>query len=225
MCCKPEISLCYTNTCYGIDECIASCWCIGGSKNKDSTLHFQAERTQIQWRWPSLGCCFHEDCNIMAFRICINRFWLVGGKAIILIDFPFYTCIVGANPLPWMLITTQTKYCTVSMRSAWVSPISPNAILKSWTDTLQKSVQSWYIPFALQVWYHIRSNEMSACLSTEGTWQGGSCIQIWCTGSFSPIHHLKVSLGANFVEYRSRQTKIHIAIKHLDDIVFFWCSL
>ena len=31
---------------------------------------------------------------------------------------------------------------------------------ESWTDTLQKSIQSWCIPFALQVWYHIRANEM-----------------------------------------------------------------
>ena len=147
--CAASLSLCYTTTCYGIDECIASCWCMGVSKNKDSTLHIQAERTQIQLRQPSLSCCFHEDCNIMAFRICINRFCRVGGKAIILIDFLFYTCIVGANPLPRMPITTQTKYCTVSMRSAWAAPISPNTLFESWTDTLQKSVQTWCIPFAL----------------------------------------------------------------------------
>ena len=42
----------------------------------------------------------------------------------------------------------------------------------------------------------------------------------------SHIHHLNVSHSANFVEYRSRQTKIHIAIKHPDDIVFFgWMQL
>ena len=64
----------------------------------------------------------------------------------------------------------------------------------------------------------------NACLVIEGTWQGGSCMQIWWTGTFSPVHHLYVSLGANFVEYRSRQRKFHIAIKHPDDIVFFWCS-
>ena len=159
--CVESLSLSYTiATCYGIDECITSCWCMGVSKYKDSTLHIQAERTHIQWRQPSLGCCFHEDYNIMAFRICINRFWLVGGKAIIPIVFPFYTWIVGANPLPWMPITTETKYCTASMRSAWVAPTSPNKLFESWTDTLQKNLWSWYIPFALQVWYHIRANEI-----------------------------------------------------------------
>ena len=141
-------------TCYGIDECITSCWRMGVSKYKDSTLHIQAERTQIQRRRPSLGCCFHEDYNLMAFRICIDMFWLI------LIGFPFYTCIVGSNPLPRMPTTTQTKHCTASMRSAWVAPISPNTLFKSRTDTLQKSVQSWYIPFARQVWYHIRANEI-----------------------------------------------------------------
>ena len=34
------------------------------------------------------GSPANEDYNIMARRICINRFWLVGNKAIILIDFP-----------------------------------------------------------------------------------------------------------------------------------------
>ena len=80
--CAASPSLCYTATCYGIDECM------GVSKYTDSTLHIQAKRTQIQWRRPTLGCCFHEDYNLIAFRICINRFWLVGGKAIILIGFP-----------------------------------------------------------------------------------------------------------------------------------------
>ena len=140
-----ELSL----NCYDIDESIRSCWCMRDSKYKDSTLHIQADRTQIQLRQPSLGCCFHEDCNIMAFRICINMFWLIGGKAITLISFPFYTSIVGDNALLWMPITTQTKDCTASMRSAWVASISPNTLFLSWTDTLQKSVQSWYIPFAL----------------------------------------------------------------------------
>ena len=86
--CAASLSLCYTATCYGIDECIGSCWCMGESKYKDPDLHNQAERPQIQWRRPSLGCCFHEDYNIMAFRIFINRFWLVGGKAFVLIGFP-----------------------------------------------------------------------------------------------------------------------------------------
>ena len=86
--CAASLSLCYTATCYGIDECIGSCWYMGDSKYNDSTLHIQAEWTQIPWRRPSLGCCIHEDYNIMAFRICINRFWLVSGKVMILIGFP-----------------------------------------------------------------------------------------------------------------------------------------
>ena len=86
-----------------------------------------------------LVCCFHEDYNITACRICINRFWLAGGKAIILIGFPFYTCIAGVNPQPWMSINTLTKDCTASIRSALIAPISPNALLKSWTEILQKT--------------------------------------------------------------------------------------
>ena len=103
-----------------------------------------------------LSCVY----NIMARRICVNRFWLAGGKAIILIGFPFYTCIVGVNPQPWMPINTQTKECIASIRSAWVAPIPPNIPLKSWTEILQKSVQSWYIPFALQVSYDIRVSKI-----------------------------------------------------------------
>ena len=65
----------------------------------------------------------------------------------------------------------------------------------------------------------------SACLATEGTWQWGYCMQIWCTGSFSSIHHPNVSLDANFVHpAHELQTKTHIATKHPDDIVFLWCS-
>ena len=74
--------------------------------------------------------------------------------------FPFYTCIVGVNPQPWMPINTQTKECIASIRSAWVAPIPPNIPLKSWTEILQKSVQSWYIPFALQVSYDIRVSKI-----------------------------------------------------------------
>ena len=62
--CVACLSLCFTATCYGIDECIGSCWCMWDSKCKDSILHIEAKRTQIQWRRPSLGCCFHEN-NIM----------------------------------------------------------------------------------------------------------------------------------------------------------------
>ena len=197
---------------------------MGDSKYKHSTLHIHAERTQIQWRWPSLGCCFHEDYNVMAFRICMNRFWLVGGKAIILIGFPLYICIVGANPLPWMPITTQTKYCTASMRSAMsctnITKYTVRVLDRHPSETCSEPIHS--ICPTIMISYQNRCG--SACPATEGTWQGASCMQFWSTGSCSPIHHLNVSLGANFVEYRSRQTKIHVIIQHLDDIVFFLCS-
>ena len=150
--CKPPCMEC------GGDRGYIMCWYMGDSKCKDSTL--QAEQTQIQWKQPWLVCCFHDVYNIMALRICINRFWLAGGKAIILIGFLFYTCIVGANPQPWMPINTPTNECTASIRSAWVAPIPPNTLLKSWTEILQKSVQSWYIPFALQVCYDIRASKI-----------------------------------------------------------------
>ena len=147
--CAASLSLCYTATCYDISGCIGSCWCMGDSKCKASTLHIQAEQTQIQWKQPLLVCCFHDVYNIMARRICINRFWLASGKAIILIGFPFYTCIIGVNPQPWMPINTQAKECMASIRSAWVAPMPPNTLFKSWTEILPKSVQISYIPFAL----------------------------------------------------------------------------
>ena len=105
--CAAILSLCYTATCYGIDECITSCWCMGVSKYKDSTLHIKPNE--------------HRSSG--------------GGLR-----------IVGANLLSWMPITTQSKYCTAPMRSAWIAPISPNTMFKSWIDTLQESVQRWYIP-------------------------------------------------------------------------------
>ena len=71
--CAASLSLCYTATCYGISGCIGSCWPMGDSKCKASTLHIQAEQTQIQWKQPLLVCCFHDVYNIMARRICINR--------------------------------------------------------------------------------------------------------------------------------------------------------
>ena len=157
--CAATLSLCYTATCCDISVCIGSCWCMGNSKCKDSTLHIQAEPTQIQWKQPLLVCCFHDVYNIMARRICINRFWLAGGTAIIPIGF-IYTCIVGVNPQPWMPINTQTKECIASIRSACVAPIPPNTLFKSWTGILQKSVQSWYVPFALQVCYDIRASKI-----------------------------------------------------------------
>ena len=126
-----------------------------------------ADRTQVgpmlsTWTLLSGKLLIAHTCYmyIMARRICINRFWLAGGKAIILIGFPFYTCIVGVNPQPWMPINTQTNECIASIRSAWVAPILPNTLLKSWTEILQKSVQSWYIPFALQVCYDNRANKI-----------------------------------------------------------------
>ena len=161
--CAVSLSLCYTATCYGIDECIGSCWCMGDSKYKDSTLHIQARRTQIQWWRPLLGCCFHEDYNIMTFRICINRFSLVGDKAIILIGFSLYTCIVGGNHLPWMPITTQTKDCTASMRSAWVAPISPNTLLESWTFRKVFRADTFYLPYK----YDIISESMRQCMTSN----------------------------------------------------------
>ena len=105
------------------------------------------------------GLLLCEDYNIMACRICINRFWLVGGKIIILFFSHFYACIVVLKPWPWRPINTQTKYGTAFIRSAWVAPTSVNTLLESWTEILQKRLQSSYIPFALQVWYHIRASE------------------------------------------------------------------
>ena len=69
-------------------------------------------RAQNQCRRPLLVCCFREDYNIMACRICLNRFWLDGGKAIILIDFPFNTCTIVVNPPLWMPINAQKEDCT-----------------------------------------------------------------------------------------------------------------
>ena len=160
----------------------------------------------------------------MAFRICMNRFWLVGGKAIILIGFPLYICIVGVNPLSWVPITTQTKYCTASMRSAMsctnITKYTVRVLDRHPSEKCSELIHS-ICPTSM-ISYQNRCD--SACLATEGTWQGASCMQFWCAGSFSFIHHLNISLGANFVEYRSRQTKIHIAIKHPDGIVLFLCS-
>ena len=67
---------------------------------------------------------------------------------------------------------------------------------ESWTDTLQKSIQSWQFPLP----YKYIISEPMRCLATEGTWQWGSCMQIWCARCISPIHHLNVSQGANFVD-------------------------
>ena len=158
--CAASLFLCYTATCYGIDECIGSCWCMGDSKYKDHNLHNLAERTQIQWRrWPSLGCCFHEDYNIMAFRIFINRFWLGGDKAIILTGFPllhmYSWCQSSAVDANYHTDKRLYSFHEISMSCTNIT-----GLFESWTDTLQESVQRWYIPFALQVWYHIRANEI-----------------------------------------------------------------
>ena len=168
--CAASLSLCYTATCYDIFECIGPCWSMRDSKYKDSTLHIQAEWTQIQWRRPALVCCFHEDYHIM------TSWWQSHYPN----WFPLYTCIVGANPRLWMPFNAQTKDCRASSRSGWVASISANTLFGSWTDTLQKSVQNWYIPFAYK--NDIISEPMrSACLETNGTWQWGSWMQIWCT--------------------------------------------
>ena len=222
--CVASLSLCYTVTCYGIDECIGSCWCTRDSKYKDSTLHIQAERTQIQWMRPSLDCCFHGDYNIMAFRICINRFWLVGGKAIILIGFPllhvYSWCQSSAVVANYHTDKRLYSFHEISMSCTNITKYTVRVLDRHPSEKCSELIHS-ICPTSM---ISYQSQWDRACLATEGTWQGGSCMQIWCTGSFSPIHHLNVSLGANFVEYRSRQTKFHIAIKHPDDIVFFWCS-
>ena len=140
--CAVSLSLCYTATCYDISGCIGSCCCMGDSKCKDSTLHIQAEQTQIQWKQPLLVCCFHDVYNIMARMICINRFWRAGGKAIILIGFLFYACIVGVNPQPWMPINTQTNECIASIRSTWVAPIPPNTLLRNPSEKCSELIHS-----------------------------------------------------------------------------------
>ena len=118
--CAASLSLCYTATCYDNSGCIGSCWCMGDSRCTASPLHIQAEQTQIQWKQPLLVCCFHDVYNIMARRICVNRFWLAGGKTIILIGSPFYTCIVGVNPQPWMPINTLFTLSVYSCTNTWM---------------------------------------------------------------------------------------------------------
>ena len=110
--CAASLSLCYTATCYNISGCIGSCWCMGDSKCKDSTLHIQAEQTQIQWKQPLLVCCFHDDYNIMARRICINRFWLAGGKAIILLVPLFIKNVVAVAAYSRLASRSQAKFHT-----------------------------------------------------------------------------------------------------------------
>ena len=103
-----------------------------------------------------LFAAFMMFTNLMDRRICIYRFWLAGGKAIILIGFLFYTCIVGFNPQPWMPINTQTKV------------YSFHQITMSCTNTTkytaqvmeEKSVQNWYISFVLQLCYDIRASKI-----------------------------------------------------------------
>ena len=74
------------------------------SKYMDGSLHIQAEYTQIQWKQPLLICCIREDYNIMACRICIDRFWLVDGKGIIPVGFPTFYVV---KPPLWMPIIAQ----------------------------------------------------------------------------------------------------------------------
>ena len=127
-----------------------------GSKYKDSILHIPAQHTQIQWRQPLLVCCFLEDYNIYGLQDMHKQM----AKSLSWLVFPFHLCIIVFKLWLWMPINTQTKDCTASLRSAWVAPVSPTTLLKSWTEIPQKSLLSWYVIFALQVWYHIRASEI-----------------------------------------------------------------
>ena len=81
------------------------------------------------------------------------------------------------------------------MRSAWIAPLSPKNMFESWTDILQKSIQSWCIPFVLQIWYHIRANDMPINWRHLAMRFLHANLMYRC---ISPIHHLNVSPGANF---------------------------
>ena len=182
------------------------------------TLHIQAKWTQIQRRRPSLGCCFQENCNIMAFRICINMFWLVGDEAIILVGFPllhmYSWCQSSAVDANYHTDKRLYSFHEISTSCTNITKYPVRVLDRHHSEKCSELTHS-ICPISM-IWY--QSKWYNACLATEGTWQAGSCMEIWCTGSFSSIHHLNVRLGANFVEYRSRQTEIHIAIKHPGDI-------
>ena len=96
----------------------------------------------------------NEDYNIMSCRICINRFWLVGNKAIILVGFPllymYSWCQSLAVDANWHTDKRLCSFHEISM--------SCTNIAKSTVGVLESHPSE--IPFALQVWYHIRANEM-----------------------------------------------------------------
>ena len=154
--CAASLSLCYTARCDGINECIGSWWCMGDSKCKDSTLHIRAEQTQLQWRQPLLVCGFHEDYNRMACGICTKVSVLLVAKPLPQLAFPFYTCIVGVNPRPGMLIDTVTDkrlYCFRPIR------MSCTNITKYIVRVLDRH-PSEKCPELIKVWYHIRASEI-----------------------------------------------------------------
>ena len=155
--CAATLSLCYTATCYDIFECIGSCWCMRHSKYKDSTLHIQAEWTQIQWRRPSLVCCFHEDYHKM------TCWWQSHYPNWFPLSHMYSWCQTSAVDA-----IQRTKDCRASMRSGWVASISANTLFGSWTDTLQKNVQNWYIPFAYKNDILLEPIRC-ACPATNGT--------------------------------------------------------
>ena len=53
--CTASLSLCYTATCYGIDDCIGPCRCLGDSEYKDSTFRIPVEPTGILNQIPSIA--------------------------------------------------------------------------------------------------------------------------------------------------------------------------
>ena len=106
-----------------------------------------------------------------------------------------------------MLITTQTKDCTSSMRSAWLRQYHQIHCSSPGQTPVRKKMfgaDTFHLAYKSDI---ISEQPMSACLAPEGTRQGGSCLEIWCTRSCSHIHHLNVSLSANFVECRVGRQK------------------
>ena len=71
-------------------------------------------------------------------------------------------------------------------------------------------------------WYKIQW--YSVWLSTKGTCQRGSCLQIWCRGSSTTICPLNISFDAKFVYPKHEQTEqIRITNEPLDNIACLWC--
>ena len=71
--------------------------------------------------------------------------------------------------------------------------------INCWSPGQHPSEKYSELTILLPFKYDIISEPMR-CLATEGTWQWGSCMQIWRTGCISPIHHLNVSHGAIFFD-------------------------